>query len=352
MSLSICLPSDSWHEWWKHDNTTQFRFVSHCAIKPLATYSCTVIFLPIAPTSSYGTTIVWPSYSADVSTGFGFFEVRRLVCGCFIGGKSCRFRKVARRWCTRHLCRPGDEWERRYSVMWFIYFWMQCNVPVHSMRSIANDCLGNNDDFNRVERTYRYVGTVHSMHKTHCLMMLQAGKAVLCEKPCTLNASDTREVVAAAQAKGVFFAEAVLPPFLLFHYSRMLTLKSPTLSKEFAQGSWCFGAVRCGSIYGIAHFFRVLQMWTRYTPIVIEAAKRIHRGDIGEIVLVQSDFGFSAFVHHSAMIFFECYSFGSIVILLFSTGERCCVGCGRGGYQQWWPHVWSHARWYRHYYLL
>eukprot|EP00041_Stephanoeca_diplocostata_P010746 m.171803 g.171803 ORF g.171803 m.171803 type:complete len:217 (+) comp18282_c0_seq39:176-826(+) len=97
-----------------------------------------------------------------------------------------------------------------------------------------------------------YIGTVHSAHKKHCLMMLNKNKAVLCEKPCTLNANDTKEVIAAARSNGVFFAEA---------------------------------------------------MWTRYTPIVIEARKRLQRGDIGKIVMVQSDFGFRADTSNGGRLF-------------------------------------------------
>jgi dihydrodiol dehydrogenase / D-xylose 1-dehydrogenase (NADP) len=52
-----------------------------------------------------------------------------------------------------------------------------------------------------------YIGTVHSCHKVHALMMIEAGKHVLCEKPITLNMKHTKVLIAAARARKVFFLE-------------------------------------------------------------------------------------------------------------------------------------------------
>lgn len=54
-----------------------------------------------------------------------------------------------------------------------------------------------------------YIGTPHAFHKKNCLDAISAGKHVLCEKPFTLNARETREVFDAAKEKGVFIAEAM-----------------------------------------------------------------------------------------------------------------------------------------------
>ncbi|KAJ0425428.1 hypothetical protein BJY00DRAFT_308172 [Aspergillus carlsbadensis] len=54
-----------------------------------------------------------------------------------------------------------------------------------------------------------YIGTPHGLHKQNCLDAIAAGKHVLCEKAFTLNAAETREVLAAAAEKKVFIMEAM-----------------------------------------------------------------------------------------------------------------------------------------------
>ena len=54
-----------------------------------------------------------------------------------------------------------------------------------------------------------YIGTPHSLHKMNCLDAISAGKHVLCEKPFTINAKETQEIIDAARAKGVFVMEGV-----------------------------------------------------------------------------------------------------------------------------------------------
>jgi predicted dehydrogenase len=54
-----------------------------------------------------------------------------------------------------------------------------------------------------------YIATTHPGHHEQALMAIEAGKAVLIEKPVCLNAADAREVFAAAAAAGVFAMEAM-----------------------------------------------------------------------------------------------------------------------------------------------
>lgn len=58
-----------------------------------------------------------------------------------------------------------------------------------------------------------YIGTPHSLHLKNSLDAIAAGKNVLCEKPLTINAKQTEQLIAAAKAKGVFFMEAVWTRF-------------------------------------------------------------------------------------------------------------------------------------------
>jgi predicted dehydrogenase len=85
-----------------------------------------------------------------------------------------------------------------------------------------------------------YVSTTHPHHRAHALLAIQAGKAVLIEKPVCLNARDAREVFAAAAEVGVFSMEA---------------------------------------------------MWTRTNPLIRQAQQLIADGAIGEVRGVRNEFG-------------------------------------------------------------
>lgn len=85
-----------------------------------------------------------------------------------------------------------------------------------------------------------YVSTTHPYHREHSLMAIEAGKAVLIEKPVCLNAADAREVFAAATRADVFSMEA---------------------------------------------------MWTRINPLVRKAQELIAEGAIGEVRGLRNEFG-------------------------------------------------------------
>lgn len=97
-----------------------------------------------------------------------------------------------------------------------------------------------------------YVATPHPYHKDNAILCLEAGKAVLCEKPFTINAVEAREVVDTARAKGVFLMEA---------------------------------------------------MWTRYLPVIVQVRQWIAEGAIGEPRLVSADFGFRAGINPEGRLF-------------------------------------------------
>lgn len=85
-----------------------------------------------------------------------------------------------------------------------------------------------------------YVATPHSFHKEHSILALEAGKAVLCEKPFTINVREAAEVIAVARQRNLFLMEA---------------------------------------------------MWTRYIPIIREVKRMVDGGDIGELSMLIADFG-------------------------------------------------------------
>ncbi len=86
-----------------------------------------------------------------------------------------------------------------------------------------------------------YIATPHVTHKTYCLLCLAAGKAVLCEKPFTLNRAEAQEVIALARAKGLFCMEA---------------------------------------------------MWTRFIPLMRRVQQLIAADTIGEVRMLQASLGF------------------------------------------------------------
>jgi predicted dehydrogenase len=86
-----------------------------------------------------------------------------------------------------------------------------------------------------------YIGTPHPMHRGDSLMCLQAGKAVLCEKPFAINTREAEEVVRCAREKKLFLMEA---------------------------------------------------MWTRYFPVMVKVRELLAQGAIGEVRMIQCDFGF------------------------------------------------------------
>lgn len=85
-----------------------------------------------------------------------------------------------------------------------------------------------------------YVATPHHRHMEDCLLCLEHGKAVLCEKPFTVNARQARAVIDAARRQKRFCMEA---------------------------------------------------MWMRFTPAVRKAHELVARGAIGELRMLQADFG-------------------------------------------------------------
>lgn len=59
-----------------------------------------------------------------------------------------------------------------------------------------------------------YIGTPHTQHKENASVCLKYGKAVLCEKPFTLNYEDSKYLVDLAREKNVFLMEAMWTKFL------------------------------------------------------------------------------------------------------------------------------------------
>jgi predicted dehydrogenase len=59
-----------------------------------------------------------------------------------------------------------------------------------------------------------YIATPHPMHRAAARLCLEAGKAVLCEKPFTLNAREAADLIGYARERGLFLMEAMWSRFL------------------------------------------------------------------------------------------------------------------------------------------
>lgn len=97
-----------------------------------------------------------------------------------------------------------------------------------------------NELYNSNEIDAVYVCTTHNFHFEQCLRCLESGKAVLCEKPITLNDAECKKLVAVAKEKKVFLMEA---------------------------------------------------MWTHFLPAVIKAKQWLNDGRIGKLQVINADFG-------------------------------------------------------------
>lgn len=127
-------------------------------------------------------------------------------------------------------------------------------VAVGSRRQETADRFGDEFDVPHRHASYEdlaadpdvdivYIATPHSLHRENTLLCLEAGKAVLCEKPFAINAAEAREMVARAREKKLLLMEAI---------------------------------------------------WTRFLPHYAQTLDRVRDGAIGEIRLLECDFCFRA----------------------------------------------------------
>jgi len=98
------------------------------------------------------------------------------------------------------------------------------------------DKLANNPDVDVV-----YIATPHPFHMENTILCLKAGKAVLCEKPFAVNASQAQQMTDVARTEKLFLMEA---------------------------------------------------MWTRFLPIIMKVREWLGQGLIGPVRFLQADFGF------------------------------------------------------------
>lgn len=112
-------------------------------------------------------------------------------------------------------------------------FALKYNIPKHYS---AYSDLYNDDEVDAI-----YIATTHNFHKQNGIEAIDAGKAVLCEKPLTDNLQDTIELIDHANSRNIYLMEA---------------------------------------------------MWTYFLPPIRKAQEWIDAGKIGEVINVKSNFGY------------------------------------------------------------
>jgi len=126
-----------------------------------------------------------------------------------------------------------------------------------------------------------YVATPHPLHMENTLLSLEAGKAVLCEKPFAINAGQAQAMIATARERGVFLMEA---------------------------------------------------MWTRFLPHIVRLRELVAARAIGELRMLQADFGFRTSFNPKGRLFDPAMGGGalldvgvypvSLASMLFGAPER------------------------------
>ncbi|RIJ51481.1 gfo/Idh/MocA family oxidoreductase [Clavibacter lycopersici] len=97
-------------------------------------------------------------------------------------------------------------------------------VAVHSRTRSSSEQLASACGIPRIHDTLEalladpevdavYVATPHTLHRAQAEAALRAGKHVVCEKPATTTAADTRALVDLARAEGLLFLEALWMAF-------------------------------------------------------------------------------------------------------------------------------------------
>ncbi|HLU11829.1 MAG TPA: Gfo/Idh/MocA family oxidoreductase, partial [Oceanobacillus sp.] len=79
------------------------------------------------------------------------------------------------------------------------------NIP---RRYASYEALANDPDVDAI-----YIGTPHPMHAENTILCLEAGKAVICEKPFALNAEQARKAINRARELRHFLMEAMWTRF-------------------------------------------------------------------------------------------------------------------------------------------
>ena len=137
-----------------------------------------------------------------------------------------------------------------------------------------------------------YIGTPNQTHCEYTLTCLNAGKAVLCEKPLAVNAAEGRKMIETARFKGVLLMEAMistLNPNFTAAVSRIKEIE-PVLqySSYFCQYSSKYEALKRGEVAssfmpGTAGALRDIGVYTIYPLVALFGRPLKVRGELHKL---------------------------------------------------------------------
>lgn len=107
-----------------------------------------------------------------------------------------------------------------------------------------------------------YVATPHQRHSEDCILCLEHGKPVLCEKPFTVNAQQARQVIDLARRRRLFCMEA---------------------------------------------------MWMRFFPVMHKVRELVQSGVVGEVRMLTADFGVANAYSPTSRFFDPAYAGGALL---------------------------------------
>ena len=87
-----------------------------------------------------------------------------------------------------------------------------------------------------------YVATPHMVHEENVVAAAEAGKAILCEKPFSINSGQTRRMIDAAKANDVFLMEGLWSRFFpAWQYAKKLVHSGDIGAVEAIHSTTCWG---------------------------------------------------------------------------------------------------------------
>lgn len=152
-------------------------------------------------------------------------------------------------------------------------------VHTGELHAVASRTLEKADEFagkHRIQKSYGsykelyedreidaiYVATPHNFHFKNASDALRAGKAVLCEKPITINTDECRQLIEIARTTGNYLMEAI---------------------------------------------------WTYFLPPILKVQKWIDEGRIGNVQYIKADFGFKGNIEREARLYDPEYAGGALL---------------------------------------
>ncbi len=189
-----------------------------------------------------------------------------------------------------------------------------------------------------------YVATPHNFHFEHVRLCLEAGKPVLCEKPLTVTAAETRKLIEIAQQKQVFLMEALWTRYLpIFGVVRQwldegligaleyLTVSFGFRAERNENDRWLNPALAGGALLDIGIYpIAISHFVFQQNPVAFQAVGRLGSTGVDEFIALSLQYQSGAVAQVSASF-------------LNSTSNDCWIYGSKGSIHIH-PNFWQSAR--------